>query len=74
MPGGIAELLDFANRKPLESGRAIVPRPDACSPSCWPRRRRADRSRCRGVALSFGGVHAIDGLDLDRPAGRRCTG
>src|SRR3954452_854607 len=28
MPGGIAELLDFKNRKPLESNRAIVPRPD----------------------------------------------
>src|ERR1700729_694102 len=28
MPGGIAELLDFKNRRPLESGRAIVPRPE----------------------------------------------
>ena len=27
IPGGIADLLDFANRKPLESDRAIVPRP-----------------------------------------------
>ena len=27
IPGGIADLLDFANRKPLESNRAIVPRP-----------------------------------------------
>src|SRR6202042_1107431 len=28
MPGGIADLLDFKNRRPLESGRAIVPRPE----------------------------------------------
>ncbi len=27
IPGGIAELLDFASREPLESGRAIVPLP-----------------------------------------------
>src|SRR5437868_1940296 len=26
-PGGIASLLDFRNRRPLESGRAILPRP-----------------------------------------------
>src|SRR5581483_7359720 len=28
IPGGIADLLDFKNRRPLESNRAIVPRPD----------------------------------------------
>src|SRR5947208_7180473 len=28
MPGGIAELLDFKNRRPLQSNRAIVPRPE----------------------------------------------
>src|SRR5215210_6291996 len=28
MPGGIAELLDFKNRRPLKSNRAIIPRPD----------------------------------------------
>ena len=28
IPGGIAELLDFKNRRPLESDRAIVPRPE----------------------------------------------
>src|SRR5258708_12712955 len=29
MPGGIAALLDFRNRRPLASNRAIVPRPAA---------------------------------------------
>ena len=28
IPGGIAEMLDFKNRRPLESDRAIVPRPE----------------------------------------------
>jgi ABC-type branched-subunit amino acid transport system ATPase component/ABC-type branched-subunit amino acid transport system permease subunit len=63
MPGGIAELLDFKNRRPLESNRAIVPRPDLL-------KRLLDQGTEAGdltleqVALSFGGVRAIDGLDL----------
>jgi ABC-type branched-subunit amino acid transport system ATPase component/ABC-type branched-subunit amino acid transport system permease subunit len=63
MPGGIAELLDFKSRRPLESNRAIVPRPDLLE-------RLLARSADHGpltleqVALSFGGVRAIDGLDL----------
>jgi ABC-type branched-subunit amino acid transport system ATPase component/ABC-type branched-subunit amino acid transport system permease subunit len=68
MPGGIAELLDFANREPLESTRAIVPRPSLLAGLL-------DHSSARepialaGVALAFGGVHAVDGLDLRiRPA------
>src|SRR5450432_1194243 len=28
IPGGIAEILDFKNRRPLESDRAIIPRPE----------------------------------------------
>ncbi len=28
IPGGIAEILDFKNRRPFESERAIIPRPD----------------------------------------------
>src|SRR5213078_5111741 len=28
IPGGIAELIDFKNRRPLRSNRAIIPRPD----------------------------------------------
>jgi ABC-type branched-subunit amino acid transport system ATPase component len=63
MPGGIAELLDFRNRRPLESNRAIVPRPDLL-------KRLLAQSTDHGpltleqVALNFGGVRAIDGLDL----------
>jgi branched-chain amino acid transport system permease protein len=67
IPGGIAEILDFKNRRPLESNRAIVPRPDLLA-------RLLGRSTDAGaagaltldqVALSFGGVRAIDGLDLE---------
>jgi ABC-type branched-subunit amino acid transport system ATPase component len=68
IPGGIAEMLDFRNRRPLESDRAIVPRPDRLE-------RLLDAAPDAGlltleqVALSFGGVRAIDGLDLEiRPS------
>ncbi|MDQ2804071.1 MAG: branched-chain amino acid ABC transporter permease, partial [Pseudomonadota bacterium] len=63
LPGGIAELLDFQNRKPLASDRAIVPRPALLS-------HLLDHGTARtaitleSVVLSFGGVRAIDGLDL----------
>jgi branched-chain amino acid transport system permease protein len=63
-PGGIAEILDFKNRRPLESNRAIIPRPDLVvrllgAPV------DAGALTLEHVALSFGGVRAIDGLDLE---------
>jgi branched-chain amino acid transport system permease protein len=63
IPGGIAELLDFKNRRPLESHRAIVPRPDLLARLIG---QTADRGTLtlEHVSLSFGGVRAIDGLDL----------
>jgi ABC-type branched-subunit amino acid transport system ATPase component/ABC-type branched-subunit amino acid transport system permease subunit len=64
MPGGIAEVLDFKNRRPLESGRAIIPRPELLE-----RLLRTPHATgaltLEQVALSFGGVKAIDGLDLE---------
>jgi ABC-type branched-subunit amino acid transport system ATPase component/ABC-type branched-subunit amino acid transport system permease subunit len=69
IPGGIAELLDFKNRRPLATGRAIIPRPDLL-------KSLLDVPRDTGVlaleqaALSFGGVKAIDGLDLEIRAGQ----
>jgi branched-chain amino acid transport system permease protein len=69
MPGGIAALLDFRNRRPLASNRAIVPRPAALGEAM----RKAGGSRVlrlRGIVLSFGNVRAIDGLDLDVAPGR----
>jgi branched-chain amino acid transport system permease protein len=69
MPGGIAELLDFKNRRPLESGRAIVPRPELlgrllAAPA------DGGALMLEQVALAFGGVHAIDGLDLEIRSGQ----
>jgi branched-chain amino acid transport system permease protein len=63
IPGGIAELLDFHNRKPLESDRPIVPRP-ALLPRLLDPGRGASEITLQGMTLSFGGVRAVDGLDL----------
>jgi len=69
IPGGIAELLDFKNRRPLASDRAVIPRPDLL-------KQLLDVPRDPGaltleqVALSFGGVKAIDGLDLEIRTGQ----
>ena len=64
IPGGIAEILDFKNRRPLESGRAIVPRPELLGPLLGAAP-DAGALTLEQVALSFGGVQAIDGLDLE---------
>jgi len=63
IPGGIADLLDYKNRRPLEQHREIVPRPELL-----PRvldQPAAETLTLHNVALSFGGVRAIDGLDLE---------
>src|SRR6185369_14074154 len=63
MPGGIAELLDFKNRRPLQSNRAIIPRPDLL-PRLLGSNRDPGLLTLERVALSFGGLRAVDGLDL----------
>jgi branched-chain amino acid transport system permease protein len=63
VPGGIADLLDFKNRRPLQSNRAIVPRPDLL-PRLLGSNRDPATLTLEQVALSFGGVRAVDGLDL----------
>ena len=69
MPGGIAALLDFRNRRPLASNRAIVPRPSALAGAM--RASAGGRTlRLRGISLSFGNVRAIDNLDLDVAPGQ----
>ena len=63
VPGGIAGLIDFKNRRPLEQHREIVPRPELLT-----RLLHADRGgtlTLAGVSLSFGAVQAISGLDLE---------
>jgi branched-chain amino acid transport system permease protein len=69
MPGGIAALLDVRNRRPLAANRAILPRPAALADIM---RSKTDGKplSLRGIALSFGNVRAIDGLDLDVAPGQ----
>jgi ABC-type branched-subunit amino acid transport system ATPase component/ABC-type branched-subunit amino acid transport system permease subunit len=69
IPGGIAELLDFKNRRPLASGRTIIPRPDLLK-QLLDVPRDAGALTLEQVALSFGGVKAIDGVDLEIRAGQ----
>jgi branched-chain amino acid transport system permease protein len=68
IPGGIAELLDWRNRRPLQRDRAVVPRPELLT-ELLPERRRAPALEMRDVELSFDGVRAIDGLSLKLHAG-----
>jgi branched-chain amino acid transport system permease protein len=69
LPGGIAGLLDFRGRRALPPHRAIVPNTGALVELMGQQQERATME-LRGVVLSFGGVRAIDGLDLDVRPGR----
>ena len=64
IPGGIAALLDRSGRRPLPEDRAIRPREAALRTLIGERGERAALS-LRGIVLAFGGVRAIDGLDLE---------
>jgi len=64
IPGGIADLLDFKNRRPLEQHREIRPRADLL-PQVMGGKAPASQLMVESVALSFGGVRAIDGIDLE---------
>jgi len=64
IPGGIADLLDYRNRRPLEQHREIAPRPELLA-RLLGERRSGELLALRGIELSFGGVRAIDGLDLE---------
>lgn len=63
MPGGIAALLDRESRKALPSGRTIIPQHEALRALLGETRKR-QRLQLSGILLAFGGLKAIDGLDL----------
>jgi branched-chain amino acid transport system permease protein len=63
IPGGIADLLDFKNRRPLQTNRAIVPRPELLG-RLLAQDEDPGTLTLEQVELRFGGVRAIDGLDL----------
>jgi ABC-type branched-subunit amino acid transport system ATPase component/ABC-type branched-subunit amino acid transport system permease subunit len=64
LPGGIAALLDRANRRPLAHDRAIVPRPELLRELLSETVAAGGAIRLERIGLRFGGVRAIDGLDL----------
>jgi branched-chain amino acid transport system permease protein len=68
-PGGIAALLDFDSRKPLLAGRIIDPRPDRLR-TLLPGRPEPDELVLENLALSFGGVRAVDGVSLTVKSGQ----
>ncbi len=68
IPGGIADLLDYKNRRPLEQHREIVPRPELLS-LILDSKSELSTIALSGIALHFGGVRAIDGLDLEIRSG-----
>ncbi|PZW44750.1 branched-chain amino acid transport system permease protein [Humitalea rosea] len=63
VPGGIASLLDFRSRRKIEADRTIIPRPELL-PEILGDRTTPGAITLKNVVLSFGGVRAIDGLDL----------
>ena len=68
-PGGIAALLDFESRKPLLAGRIIDPRPDRLR-TLLPGRPEPAELVLENLALSFGGVRAVDGVEPDVKSGQ----
>ena len=64
IPGGIAELLDFKNRRPLASDRAIIPQPNLIK-QLFDEPREAGTLTLEQLAMNFGGVKAIDDLNLE---------
>ncbi len=63
VPGGIAALLDFESRRALPSNRAVLPRPELLA-ELLHGAKQGSGIRLEGVELRFGGLRAIDGLDL----------
>jgi ABC-type branched-subunit amino acid transport system ATPase component/ABC-type branched-subunit amino acid transport system permease subunit len=68
VPGGIADLLDFRNRKPLDQHREIRPRPELL-PQVLGDQTRESMLDLKGIVLAFGGVRAVDGVDLQLKTG-----
>ena len=67
IPGGIADLLDYRNRRPLEQHREIMPRPELLGEVLGQESDKGTGATITlaDISLHFGGVHAIDGLDLE---------
>ena len=64
LPGGIADLLDQRRRRKLPEHRLIVPRPELVA-SVSKRQTDGPALIVSGARLSFGGVRAIESLNLE---------
>lgn len=69
MPGGIAALIDPRNRRKLPDNRTVLPRTEALD-ALLGRRTVPAPMALRAIVLAFGGVRAIDGVDLDVTPGQ----
>jgi branched-chain amino acid transport system permease protein len=68
VPGGIADLLDYRNRRPMKQHREIAPRPELL-PQLLGEHRESAAIALSEIKLKFGGVRAIDGLSLEIRSG-----
>jgi branched-chain amino acid transport system permease protein len=69
VPGGIAEMLDFKNRRPLERHREIHPRPELL-PHAMDESAPPSLLSLKNVSLSFGAVQAMANVDLEIRTGK----
>ncbi|MGA0595200.1 ABC transporter permease subunit [Enterovirga sp. CN4-39] len=69
IPGGIAQLIDFANRKPLPAGRTIKPRPDLL-PRLAAHAEWRGPLRLQNLVMNFDAVRAIDDVTCTLHSGR----
>jgi branched-chain amino acid transport system permease protein len=68
VPGGIADLLDYKNRRPIQQYREIVTRTELL-PQLLGEHHDKAAIVLSDIALNFGGVRAIDGLSLEIRSG-----
>jgi branched-chain amino acid transport system ATP-binding protein/branched-chain amino acid transport system permease protein len=69
MPGGIAILLDFNNRRPLEKHRSVTPQTSHLA-TLNPHQHSQQTLGLENIVLSFGSVRAIDGVTLSVRPGK----
>lgn len=70
MPGGIAVLLDFNNRRPLAKHRTVAPETQMLA-ALNPHKRSSNNSlTLQDIVLTFGSVRAIDGVTLEVKPGK----
>jgi branched-chain amino acid transport system ATP-binding protein/branched-chain amino acid transport system permease protein len=70
MPGGIAVLLDFNNRRPLAKHRTVAPETGMLAALNPHSTSNNNSLSLKDIVLTFGSVRAIDGVTLDVKPGK----